>query len=218
MKVPICSIIKTSPRSASVKRGGGVTFGHVRIYYPSLTTTNTSNNNTNPQEFKNNEQSRMPSKEPYRSIDMDEYELMKLNQRYFTAGSIGKKSSQKLKRRPILHSSVLSETNDEIQTILQNVHNMDTNHIEELIKWMDHPSISTNTSAASTFSSTTNTRTTSTTLDVQGAIVQSLIIDKLQQQKQSHGKERKHYSNKECILQHGSNSSNINHIQNARSA
>jgi hypothetical protein len=160
-----------------VKRGGGgVTFGHVRIYYPSASCCSTTiDSNPQEQEFKNNKQSCMSSssKEPYLSIGMDEYELMKLNRRYyFTApGSIINDRTtsshslltKKMKRRPNHHSN---------------------------------------------------------TLDVQGAIVQSIIIDKLQQ-KQSHGKEMKHYSNKECLLHDSNNttnSSNINHIQNARSA
>lgn len=199
MVIDSSSIVQKSPQA-------GVTFGNVTIYYPPPTTT------------KNSSGHQKKHKEPdcttsfnglCQSIDMEEYESMKFNRIHITSASHQSHDSQTSRRRRRLlpnHKHTLStllETKDEIQSIVDEIQNIykskHSNYIEQVIKRMDcHHQQSIGS---------THTISTST-VDVHGAVVQSVIVDKLQKRSQG-GTEIKHDNNDNCMP---------NISQNARSA
>jgi hypothetical protein len=130
------SIIQNSPRA-------GVTFGNVTIYYPPPTTTKNRNQRKEPfcTSFKGLCQ----------SIDIEEYESMKLNRIHIlTLASVSHQSPDSQttprRRRRLLpyHKHTISnllETKDEIQSIVEEIQyiykSKHSNYIEQIIKRMD---------------------------------------------------------------------------------
>ena len=201
--------------SVSVKRGH-VTFGYVRIYPPPQSSSDTTATNTT-SHHPNNDQSFIP---------IDEYEIMKqLNRKSFTAPTMknkSKSSSQKshnlqLHRRRRQPNHHFKNKVDEMQTIAKQVqttqanHSSQYHHMKELIQWMDCESKITSATAKDTLPTTAATEENTTSIsDVHGAVVQFLIIDKLQKRYQA--KEKKLDTTKSSIH------FNDTHSQNARSA
>lgn len=208
----------TTRCSVSVKRGN-VTFGYVRIHPPPATSTTATNSASR---HPNNDQS---------CIHIDEYEIMKLNRKSFTVPPMmknkSKSSSQKshslqLRRRRqpnhhMLFQLCSTSKDDEIQTIakqLQNTqpkHSNHYHHIEELIQLMNCESQTNFATATDTVPTDTVTAAEEHTSasDVHGAVVQILIIDKLQKRYQA--KEKKLNTKSSIHF-------NDTHSQNARSA
>jgi pyruvate formate-lyase activating enzyme-like uncharacterized protein len=215
---PSLLVQDSTTRSVSVKRGH-VTFGHVRIHPPppmSDTATNSA--------------SQHPNNDPS-CINIDEYEIMKLNRKSFTVPPMMKNKSksssqkshslQRRRRRQPNHHMLFplcsANKDDEIQTIARKIQNTQPNHshhyhhIEELIKLMDCESKTTFATATATLPTATATDIEEHTSasDLHGAVVQILIIDKLQKRYQA--KEKKLNTKSSIHF-------NDTHSQNARSA